>query len=290
MFDKYYYSTGCGNTAYGSTPEWHQKFASIADAIIAELAPQQVLDAGCAMGMLVAALRTRGVQAYGIDISEYAISQVPSEASAYCRLGSITEPLNQHYDLIISIEVLEHMPADQADLAIANFCKHSDSILFSSTPLDFKEVTHINVRNPEAWSALFARHGFFRDVDFDASFITPWALRYVRRADPPVRLIRDYERRFWELWKESYDLRTLAEEQRNSLARDTETLNNLSMRDSRREQATLELQGYVRHLEDTLQAKDAHIANLEALLRRIQQGRVLRIIQALQSRIKKNSR
>ena len=290
QFDKYYFSTGCGSTAYGSTPAWHQNFASMAATIASELAPQRVLDAGCAMGLLVAALRARGIEADGIDISEYAISQVPAEASAYCRLGSITEPFNQHYDLIISIEVLEHMSADQSELAIANFCAYSDSVLFSSTPLDFKEVTHINVRNPEAWSAVFARHGFFRDVDFDASFITPWALRYVRRSAPAARLIRDYERRFWELWKERCDLRALAEEQRHIMASDAETLTELHRRDAEREQDVIAMQSYIQRLEETLQAKNAHIAQLETLLGRIQQGHVLRIIQGLESRLKKNYR
>lgn len=279
-FDKYYFSHGCGATAYGSTPEWQQKFASIADAIVAELAPQRVLDAGCAMGMLVAALRARAVEAYGIDISEYAISQVPEEARPYCRLGSITEPLEEDYDLIISIEVLEHMPADQSELAIANFCRHTDSVLFSSTPLDFKEVTHINVRTPEAWASLFARHGFFRDVDFDASVITPWAVRFVRRSEPAARLVRDYERRFWELWKERSDLRALVEEQRDTLARNASVLDHVA--------AESDTQRYIRHLEHELDIKNRHITELERLLNRIQQGRVLRILQTVQRLRKKN--
>ena len=50
--------------------------------------PQTVLDAGCAMGMLVAALRDLGVEAYGVDLSEYAISQVREDIRPYCAVGS----------------------------------------------------------------------------------------------------------------------------------------------------------------------------------------------------------
>ena len=45
------------------------------------------------MGFLVEALRKRGVDASGIDISDYAISQVDESVAAYCSVASLTEPL-----------------------------------------------------------------------------------------------------------------------------------------------------------------------------------------------------
>ena len=69
-----------------------------------------------------------------------------------------------------------------AERAIAHLCQASDDILFSSTPLDYREVTHFNVQPIEYWTYQFALHGFVRDVDFDASFITPWAVRFRRNA------------------------------------------------------------------------------------------------------------
>src|SRR6266699_3931927 len=56
---------------------WQTYFGQIADLIVSGLAPRTVLDAGCAIGFLVEARRERGVEAWGIDISEYAIEQVP---------------------------------------------------------------------------------------------------------------------------------------------------------------------------------------------------------------------
>ena len=47
----------------------------------------------------------------------------------------------------------------------------------------------MNVRPPEYWAEQFARQGFVRDVDFDASFITPWAVRFRRSAEPLHRVI-----------------------------------------------------------------------------------------------------
>lgn len=205
-FGEYYYSHDCG-IPYERTEHWLTFFDKIADRIVRELEPKSVLDAGCAWGFLVEALRNRGVEAWGIDISEYAIANVHESIKAYCRVGSIVEPFDRRYDLIVNIEVLEHMQKVEAIKAIENFCISSERVLFSSTPFDYKEVTHINVQAPEYWSREFARHGFFRDLNFDASFITPWSSLFVKKQKSIPDLIYEYENKFWSLNKENVDLR-----------------------------------------------------------------------------------
>src|SRR5207244_2745287 len=131
-----------------------------------------VLDAGCAFGFLVEELRTLDVEAWGVDVSEFAISQVQADVSPFCWRGSVTDPLPRHYDLITCIEVLEHLRPEHAELAIANLCQSTDQLLFSSTPSVFSELTHVNVRPVEEWASMFARQDFIRDLDFDASFVS----------------------------------------------------------------------------------------------------------------------
>ena len=74
-YDAYYYAHGCG-TPYRRDAEWLRFFGSVADRIVADIGPASALDVGCAMGFLVEALRRRGVDAFGIDVSEYAIAHV----------------------------------------------------------------------------------------------------------------------------------------------------------------------------------------------------------------------
>ena len=156
IFDAHYYAHGCGRP-YQRDQEWLDFFDKIAGHIQKEIQPESVLDAGCAMGFLVERLHVRSITAYGVDISEYAIANVHESIQPFCRVGSVSEPFPQRYDLIVSIEVLEHMPKEESELAIANFCRFSDDILFSSTPFDYKEATHFNVQPPEYWAAQFAR-------------------------------------------------------------------------------------------------------------------------------------
>ena len=44
------------------------------------------------------------------------------------------------------------------------------------------------------WAQLFFRHGFLRDVDYDASFLTPHAVLFRRRAVDIEELVGEYER------------------------------------------------------------------------------------------------
>jgi len=262
-FDAHYYAHGCGEP-YGHTDVWLAFFNKIAGRIVQDIGPASVMDAGCAMGLLVEILRQRGVEAYGRDISEYSISMVQPEIQPYCKVGSITEPFERHYDLIISMEVLEHMTPEESEKAVENFCRHTDDVLFSSTPFDYKEATHFNVQPPEYWGELFARHGFYRDVDFDASFITPWAVRFRRRDGPHHRLIRDYERKFWLLWKENTDLRSLVLEMRDEL---TVTRNRIDQ---------LEKQAQPELIE-----KERQLLELQARLDRVTGSRGWRFLEAI---------
>jgi len=109
LYDEQYYATACGPIPYGRTEHWANFFALIADQIIRSLQPKRVLDAGCAMGLLVEALWDRGVEAYGIDISSYAISKVRPDMKSYCRVASLTAPIHERFDVVTCIEVLEHI-------------------------------------------------------------------------------------------------------------------------------------------------------------------------------------
>lgn len=217
LYDAYYFAHGCGEP-YQRSEVWLGLFKGFADRIQADINPGTVLDAGCAMGFLVEAFREKGIEAWGVDISSYAIDRVAPKIKEYCWKGSVSEPFPHQYELIVSIEVLEHLKREDSEKAVSNLCQHSSDILFSSTPFDYKEVSHFNVQPPEYWAEQFARHGFFRDVDFDASFITPWAVRYRKRGEPLHRVVRDYERKYWLLWKENTDLRDLTKEMRDQLA------------------------------------------------------------------------
>jgi 2-polyprenyl-3-methyl-5-hydroxy-6-metoxy-1,4-benzoquinol methylase len=224
-YDRHYFAHYCdatksGKLAYERNAHWLGFFGKIADHIVSDINPRTVLDAGCAMGFLVEALRDREVEAFGIDISDYAISQVRSDIKPYCRQGSVTQPLSDRYDLIVSIEVLEHLPTEDAIVAVSSLCAATNDFLFSSTPTDYQEITHLNVQPPEWWAELFGRQSFFRDVEYDPStYVSPWAVRFRRSEEPAARIVAGYERLASRLKTENRTLRQVASEQRAQLDR-----------------------------------------------------------------------
>jgi hypothetical protein len=208
MYSEYYYKHDFG-VPYERDEHWMNFFAGIAKRIVRDLSPHTALDAGCAMGLLVEQLVERGVDAYGVDISDFAISRAPDLVRDHCRVHSLTEPIDGRFDLVVCIEVLEHLAREDADKAMDNLCAASDTILFSSSPLDYAEATHVNVHPPEVWSEMFSRRGFYRDVDFDATFLTPWAALYRKVDVQAPELVRSYERVLWQLRNEVSQVRTL---------------------------------------------------------------------------------
>jgi SAM-dependent methyltransferase len=192
-FGEAYYLNDCGRP-YQRDAQWLAFFGRIADDIVAGIRPRRVLDAGCAMGLLVEALRERDVEAFGFDLSSYAIARVSEQVREFCWQASVVDDIAGRYDLVVCQEVLPHLPLADAERAVANFCRHTDDVLFSVSPYPPAPL-HANIAPPEHWAGVFASHGFFRDFHFDAGAITPWAVRY-RRLDAPVsQVIADYERR-----------------------------------------------------------------------------------------------
>ena len=220
QFGRYYYEHDCG-TPYARNDEWLAWFGQIADDIVSRLAPSRVLDAGCALGLLVETLREHGVEAWGIDISDFAITQVHDSVRPYCAVGSVVDPLPpafpDRFDLVTCIEVVEHMSPVDGEQAIARLTTLADRILFSSSPADFGEATHLNVQPSEHWSALFAQAGFLRNLDFDFRLPTTWTSLYERAVPEVGEIVRRYDRKLLRDRDEIRELRETALELQHRL-------------------------------------------------------------------------
>jgi len=199
LYNADYYKDGCGMN-YSQEEYWMQFFGVIAEKIIQDFHPKTVLDAGCAWGYLVAALRDRGVEAYGVDISEYAISQVREDIQDYCRVvnlrdGILPKEFPAKFDFVTNVEILEHLKEPDSLEALKNLCSYSDRILFSSSPDDITENTHYNVQQVEYWCRHFAHEGFFRVLEYSAEYLSPQAILLEKKEQPCFSdIVDNYER------------------------------------------------------------------------------------------------
>ena len=84
-----------------------------AEALVERFDPKSVLDIGCAKGYLVYAFRELGIEAYGVDMSEYATSQSPPEIRDYLLNADVDQERlpfsDEMFDLVSATEILEHL-------------------------------------------------------------------------------------------------------------------------------------------------------------------------------------
>lgn len=118
---------------------------------------QKVLDYGCAKGFMVKAFHWLGREAYGCDISEYALSK--SDPNISDCLSKTLPDRDFHY--IICKDTLEHIPLKDMRRLLTNF---RSNVFFCIVPLgDGKKYnipayeldsTHIHRQNLTWWTDL----------------------------------------------------------------------------------------------------------------------------------------
>jgi cyclopropane fatty-acyl-phospholipid synthase-like methyltransferase len=133
----------------------------------------RVLDFGCAKGFLVKAFRILDIEAYGVDVSEYAISKVDNEVKEYCDLiDGFSFNFDLLFDWTISKDVFEHIPDDQLEI-ICPYLSTRIKKMFVVVPLAAentkgrflipeynRDTTHATARDAQWWKEFFGSNGW----------------------------------------------------------------------------------------------------------------------------------
>ena len=171
LYDKKYFSTR------SRPPMWIRR----AEFIIEKFHPKTVLDVGCAYGELVKGLNDMGVEAYGVDGSEYAInnSDVSIKSKLFkVNLNSDKFPFNDKtFDVVGSFYSVEHIHN------IDFFAKELQRILKDNgvgwflTPdegLEQRNETDVFTNPFEEWKKIF------EDRDFKVKKFSPHEMMSLR--------------------------------------------------------------------------------------------------------------
>lgn len=145
---------------------------------------ESILDFGCAKGFLVKSFRLFDFEAFGCDISDYAISTVDEEVKPYCWVIDSCDDLNifkRNYDWMISKDVFEHLCEEDLRNLLTNSRNYVKKI-FLVIPLAQndecgtyivpeydKDITHILAKSYKWWINLFRECGW-ETVKFSHSF------------------------------------------------------------------------------------------------------------------------
>lgn len=92
----------------------------------------KILDIGCAKGFLVKDFIDKGIDAYGIDISRYALSEAPKQIKKKVFLGNAKRiPFNDNtFKLVISINTLHNLNKNDFKVALKEINRVSNKFCF----------------------------------------------------------------------------------------------------------------------------------------------------------------
>lgn len=125
--------------------------------------PSSVLDVGCGNGTWLKVCEQMGIKNFlGID-GDHIQKEDLLISSENFRAYDLQKPFNLgvQYDLVISLEVAEHLPESSADIFIESLTKHGQVILFSAAIPKQGGFMHINEQYPSYWQRKFAQYDFF---------------------------------------------------------------------------------------------------------------------------------
>ena len=160
---------------YRRTYEKYGPFAqSFVELVNKRFAPSSVVDVGCGRGLYLSRFLQLGKTVRGYEGSKAAIRQslIPTELVHYIDLRVPDHPLDLRFDLCMSIEVAEHLPATAAEKYVRFLCAHSDTILFTAAPPGQGGTGHVNEQPPEYWQQLFEQEAFYLCADTTAEMKT----------------------------------------------------------------------------------------------------------------------
>ncbi|BAZ09911.1 type 11 methyltransferase [Calothrix sp. NIES-4071] len=127
--------------------------------IIELIQPKKSLDLGCGLGYFIKYLRDNGIDAWGVEgenLSNF------FKAPGYQIVQDISQPfnLNEVYDLVMCLEVVEHIPREFEDIVFDNIVNHmSRYLLFSGATPGQQGTGHVNERQESYWFSHLTRRG-----------------------------------------------------------------------------------------------------------------------------------
>lgn len=136
--------------------------AAVVPMVVQLLSPSSVLDFGSGTGAWLSAFEAAGVlDLQGLEGGAPDTSQLRIAVDK-TRYADLEQPvdLDRRFDLVMSVEVAEHLPPAASSTLVASMARHSDAVLFSAAIPDQGGAHHRNEQWPSYWSRLFETEGF----------------------------------------------------------------------------------------------------------------------------------
>lgn len=148
---------------YESLPEDAQLSAKEVVPLVIELIhPKNIIDVGCGLGTWLSVFQEHGIEDF-IGVDGYYIDKKMlqiSEEKFYQHDLEKPFQIDKQFDLVISLEVAEHLPREYAEEFVSSLVKLGPVILFSAAiPLQ-GGTNHFNEQWPDYWTQYFNKKDY----------------------------------------------------------------------------------------------------------------------------------
>jgi len=129
-------------------------------ALPLDLRGRRVADIGCGTGtFLAAALETGAEAVFGFE-GDWVSQDMLDEQKIVFQTHDLEQKLSgPEVDLVLSLEVAEHLSPGRAQSFVADLCTMAPAVLFSAAIPGQGGVGHVNEQWPSHWAGLFAGQG-----------------------------------------------------------------------------------------------------------------------------------
>ncbi|MES2777500.1 MAG: class I SAM-dependent methyltransferase [Bacteroidota bacterium] len=136
--------------------------AAIVPVLMELFSPSSVIDVGCGTGTFLRVFKDQGVQKItGLDGSWVNREKLMIGHDDFIETD-LEKPvtLSQKYDLVICLEVVEHLAESSADIIVSSLVSLGDTIIFSAAFPGQGGQNHINEQPISYWQQKFRAYGF----------------------------------------------------------------------------------------------------------------------------------